>query len=1177
MDPGSPGQQRRRSPVRPLGRLLAAGVAFLLGSVGSGLVVLSPAQAADDLFTDTMINIQRTTSAAGFQHPAVGVTADDLENTRKQVRAGVEPWASYFAGMRASNLASPTYVGLNAGTGVDQPKSNAFDSQAIKDRLRDDGRAAMTQSVMYYITGNDLYRANALKLIRTWSNMDPAKYKYFADAHIHTGIPMYQMLMGAEVLRYTDAVNESRDGYNLLWTDTDTQKLQANLIQPILKTFLYSNNRYMNQHNFGMVGSVAAAIFSDDAELYAQRVEWATVNASFSGDGDINGSIAAVLREVTKENPHNPYGYSFVQNMEMGRDQAHAGADVTNFLILARLMNNHGTRLDPQKGTVSTGTDAVGPYKFLNNRILDGAEAMANFMMGKEIPWIDYSGGSGVISQEYRGRFGTPIQEAYYQYKYQEKVDLNQKAPGVVLAQSRESGPIYYNGTTVVNAWTAQYDGGMEYWLAFPAALAQENVKVPPLPADTNVHVRDSSLALDGNSQYKTEGDTTFLGIRTTAAGSMVSAYRMAWGNRASYAPVGVYVRTNGPATMEVLKTVDGSPYATVTIPDTHGQWRYVTYDIANTVVPAAAVGANIAFYRFKGAGTTVDFEHVNPAAATVLSPPLFTAGSNIDLYAMQKATFKYTFKATDSGAGDTVTYEGAGLPAGAQLSPTTGELIWTPTNKQKGTHSFMVVASDGKTSTALNVTIVVDNNRDLAYQSVMAAGFDATQTYTTASLAPVLAAKAAVESKLESGTDQEFLTALEALRVSLEGLKLLSPRLADGTLAYPGLATSKELTDAKIGILADGDASGASHWGDLKINSATLDFGAAYKVSASSFGIQARYSFANRAQGTNVYGSNDGSSWTLLTERPSAPIADYSMDTIPVKKGLEDDKFRFIRLQIDEPGVANDPAYPGIWSIAEFRIGGDRHETVGNLAAVSLTSPNALKNRVVNGDEVTLAFSSAKPISNVTVRIEGVAATATSTDGLSWTAKTMLGAATPNGRSLAFAIDHTTADGKTADTVYATSDGTALYASNTSNLVDVPGTASVVNISGAPDSVKAAEAARLFDSSITTYTDTRAINGQYYIIWDFGQGRKASLARADMLVRQDQYGTSRLSNLSFEGSNDLLTWASVSSAAQPTPDWQNLNGTKSDTGYRYLRLRNGNIINVAELRIFGTLSTPAA
>ena len=115
-----------------------------------------------------------------------------------------------------------------------------------------DGIGVMTQALEYLVTGDEQYRANALHGLRAWSSLDPAKYEYFADAHIHTGVPLYYMLIAAELIRSTEPANASLDGYDLRWTDADEQRIEDNLVRPVLDTFLSSNNRLWNQHLYGV-------------------------------------------------------------------------------------------------------------------------------------------------------------------------------------------------------------------------------------------------------------------------------------------------------------------------------------------------------------------------------------------------------------------------------------------------------------------------------------------------------------------------------------------------------------------------------------------------------------------------------------------------------------------------------------------------------------------------------------------------------------------------------------------------------------------------------------------------------------------------------------------------------------------------------------------------------------
>ena len=212
--------------------------------------------------------------------------------------------------------------------------------------------------------------------------MDPAKYKYFTDSHIHTGIPLNRMVSAAELLRYSSCADEAYP-----WTDADTRAFTDNLVVPVVETLQTDNNHFMNQHSYPLMGAMAGAIFMDDTALYKRSVEWFTVNATATDQG-FNGSIARLFRWVDHDDKTGkPIKNPHVQHAEMGRDQAHGGGDLTNAVIISRMLLAQGTKVDPVAGTVSDAQNAVGPYEFLNNRILAAADYFWRFMLGYDTPW----------------------------------------------------------------------------------------------------------------------------------------------------------------------------------------------------------------------------------------------------------------------------------------------------------------------------------------------------------------------------------------------------------------------------------------------------------------------------------------------------------------------------------------------------------------------------------------------------------------------------------------------------------------------------------------------------------------------------------------------------------------------------------------------------------------------
>ncbi|HEX3021480.1 MAG TPA: discoidin domain-containing protein [Lachnospiraceae bacterium] len=457
-------------------------------------------QKEDDTVYPTITNyevqILETVSEAGFIHPGVGITKADLENLRTQIKEKQDPWYSYYKTLVTSKNASRDFSCNNSSDGV-TPSSYAYDSQGMKDRAANDGAKAYTQALLYYITGDEVYRSNALRIIRIWEQMDPAKYKYFVDAHIHTGIGLYRMIQAAEILRYTSCQSEA-----LVWTEQDTEKFTQNVVDPSVNTFMNFNDKFMNQHSFPLYGTLSAAIFKNDREAYEQKVEWTTVNAT-APVPYYTGSIYWQYRLMTQNDQTGeslaPADYN-VQLVEMGRDLAHAGDDVATLITLARIINTQNTKVDPTKGTVSNDPSAVDVYSFLDNRILKATDYFCKFSMGYDVKWLpvktseaynDYPQTLYTIpSDEYRGRLqNVSLSELYYVYIYRlgyTEEQLESIAPYFVKAFKQRFGPVYYSSGSGENTDLGQSTAD-EFWLFIPQeVVADDNATAKYIPESSS-------------------------------------------------------------------------------------------------------------------------------------------------------------------------------------------------------------------------------------------------------------------------------------------------------------------------------------------------------------------------------------------------------------------------------------------------------------------------------------------------------------------------------------------------------------------------------------------------------------------------------------------------------------------------------------------------------------------
>jgi hypothetical protein len=845
-----------------------------------------------------------------------------------------------------------------------------------------------------------------------------------------------------------------------------------------------------------------------------------------------------------------------VQHVEMGRDQAHGAGDVTNAEILARLLLAQGTKVDPVEGTVSTAPNAVGPYEFLDDRILHAAEYFAKFMLGYDTSWIpnaahtDANGNPTIIykelSQQYRGRLTQNNWELFYYYKYTAGINIEEKAP---YFTQMFADRVSYNWDGV--------DGGGDFWLFAPKAAETEGTKYLVKPIIEPLReMEDRYTAFDSNSTAKQEGDTSFVEIKATEAGSKIALVGSSTGEKS----IGFKIRTNGVAKLEMSYSIND----TLTLPDTKGKWRFVTY----TMNDFQGLG-DLIYFNIRGAGTTVDIDHMNVKAGVQLTSPVFTAGNaalHLFTYVGSQAAINTDFPATDPSATDVVTYQIDNKPEGAAFNESTGAFSWKPT--QAGTYSFVVGASDGTTVTAKDIKVVVANDRQSAVSAVIAP-FDANTSYISSTFDHYKNAYADVMNLISSASDDVFYQKLADLNHAVEGLQQLTPLLNDGSMNYANMFVSSTFGTQYPNLLDNYAGSFVGYYLAQNL-SYVMDFGPSFKVSANAFALQVRASFPERIGGVAVFGSNDNENWTRLT--PGLTTVTEEMQRLEVQDGLKDAGFRFLEMQMIEPATNLFSGAPMI-EIAEFRIFGERHEVVNNkLAAVSIGSDQSSRNRVVAGSTIKLSFKSTEAISNVNVIIQGQAAFVSTVDNFNWIATLVVDNSVIGGK-VNFSIHYNTAAGIEGAETVLTTDGSTLYIADETGLIrDLLKITALSDSSGRAQADLLKTASALFDGNVVSITDFRVNGSGYggYITFDFKAGNQVTLAKAELLARQDSNYT-RISGAVVQGSNDNTAWTTISPAAAKTAEWQTLS-ISSKVPYRYIRIYNGNnwFGNMAELRLYG-------
>lgn len=840
-----------------------------------------------------------STVTSGFIHPGIGLTKELLDNARNMAMAGKEPWASGYMSLALEPDSGLSVKPRNQSSkNPNLPDHDAFDSQGMEARFRYDAHKAYNQALMYFFTGAEVYRANALAILRVWSHMDPAKYKAYPDAHIHTGYELKAMTTAAEILRHTSCGNPS-----LAWTEEDTANFTKNLIKPVIANYMYQNGWFMNQNDYPIIGAMSGFIFMNDREGYDRRVEWFTVNGTAPNPG-WSGSIYHLARLVktnaqTGEVLQNPV----VQLAEMGRDQAHGGDDTELFADISQLMMAQKTKVDPVTGKPSTGSDAVGPLDFLDNRILAVTDYFCRFMLGYETPWVPLASSmdkNGKIlaiyprlSDQYRGdisRLG--FWNLYFYYKNRRGIDLAKVAPYFHEAYTKRVTPLH--------------------WLTLTPEDGVEGIALQPDQSPRNAIALDRNhTALSPGVTLAKEGESPYLHIVPGNDGARLALLHTETASR----NVVLRLRTIGTALIE-MKGFE-KPWV---IPDTQGQWRFVTYNLGEQENFDHFYG-NILFCSIQGSpGCSVDFDalYLKPEAS-MLAPAFKQGGPVRKLTAYVGAPIRMDFSVTDTPSATNLVYAAVPLPSGASLDSNSGAFSWKPV--LVGKSNFVVSALSGENMAAQAVELSIMTDRKAALDSI-AARRESGTAYTKVSLSLYEEALRKTSEALPSAGDEVFLALLQKAEDAAEALEPLTPKLPDGSMDFTRCAPCKEM-GIKIALLADNNPdtfpiyqlAGPDH-------AYVFDFGPNYLFSADAFSVLGRLNFEGRAEGTTFFGSNDGQAWTRLT--PGTIGVTTTPQRLEVDPGQKEKRYRY--LQMKQLPVHGEKCFEP----SELRIHGKRHEADG-------------------------------------------------------------------------------------------------------------------------------------------------------------------------------------------------------------------------------------------------------
>ncbi|MCD9878445.1 alginate lyase family protein [Streptomyces guryensis] len=339
------------------GILRAAGGVALAGVLGAA--AMRPAIAAPSVWA----------------HPGGLHNSGDINRAKVRVAAGADPW---YAGWQ--RLVNNSH---SASTWTANPQSIIYRGSGTSNNypiLYNDIAAAYQNALRWLISGDTAHADCAAAICNAWSST-LTSIQGTTDGELVAGIQGWQFANVGELLR-------DYSGFDV----EAFQQMMLNVFYPI-------NHGYLRDHNFAcitnywanwdlcnMASIMAIAILCEDGAKFDEAV-------SYFQSGAGNGSIEHAVPYLYTDDKV----YGLGQWQEAGRDQAHSIMGVGQMGTLCEMAWNQGVDL----------------YSYDSRRFFQGAQYVAKYNIGQDVPFTTYSWGSGqncayneqtVISESGRGQ-----------------------------------------------------------------------------------------------------------------------------------------------------------------------------------------------------------------------------------------------------------------------------------------------------------------------------------------------------------------------------------------------------------------------------------------------------------------------------------------------------------------------------------------------------------------------------------------------------------------------------------------------------------------------------------------------------------------------------------------------------------------------------------------------------
>ncbi|KUL88377.1 hypothetical protein ZTR_04959 [Talaromyces verruculosus] len=330
------------------------------------------------------VSLSLLTVGHAFTHPGLLHTATDFARIQSKVNGGAEPWLTAWYKLTNSSYASSSYTPNPQAIvyrGDDGVHTQNYAS------LYKDIAGAYALAIRWKVSGDTTYADAAVKILDGWSSTLTA-LDGSSDRFLASGIYGYEFANAAEIMRTYSGWPSTRL--------TQFINMMVDIFYPMNHAFLTNHNGAAIDHYWAnwdlcnIASMMSIGILSDNQTMYDEAV-------AYYKTGGGNGQIGKAIWHLFTVD-----GESLGQGQEAGRDQGHAMLDFALLGPIAQTGYNQGNDL----------------FAYLTNRILAGAEYVAKYNLGNDVPFTTYVNSDvtqTVISNNSRGDV-RPIWELLYNH-----------------------------------------------------------------------------------------------------------------------------------------------------------------------------------------------------------------------------------------------------------------------------------------------------------------------------------------------------------------------------------------------------------------------------------------------------------------------------------------------------------------------------------------------------------------------------------------------------------------------------------------------------------------------------------------------------------------------------------------------------------------------------------------